>query len=59
LLLTQSVLLVPLLPALPLPDSLLPPLRRTLLLPSLRGAGSRLGSGVGGSDRAASTVTLC
>jgi hypothetical protein len=44
LLLAQSVLLIPLLPALPPPDSLLLPACRPLLLPSLRGVGNLSGS---------------
>jgi hypothetical protein len=45
LLLAQSVLLTLLLPVLPLPDSPLLPARRPLLFPTLRGVGSRPGSG--------------
>jgi hypothetical protein len=58
LLLAQSVLLVSLFPAPPPPDPSLLLARRPLLLPSLRR--TRAGAqGMGGSDRAASTATLC
>jgi hypothetical protein len=46
-LLAQPVLFVPLLPALPPPDSLFLPARRPLLLPSLCGAGNCSGLGRG------------
>jgi hypothetical protein len=58
LLLMQPTLLAFLLPALPPPDSLFLPMRRPLLLSPLRDAGGRPSLGHG-SDRAASTVTLC
>jgi hypothetical protein len=59
LLLTQPVLLVVLLQALPLPEPLLLRARHPLLFPPLRGAGDPRARGVGGSDSAACTVTLC
>jgi hypothetical protein len=59
LLLMQPVLLVVLLQALPLPEPLLLRARHPLLFPPLRGVGGPRARGVGGSDRAACTVTLC
>jgi hypothetical protein len=58
LLLTQPELLTPLLPTLPLPDPLLLLVCRQLLFPPLRRARARAWD-VGGSDRAAFTVTSC
>jgi hypothetical protein len=58
LLLTQPELLILLFPALPPPDPLLFLACCPLLLPLLRRARARA-RGVGGSDHAASTVTIC
>jgi hypothetical protein len=56
--LAQPEFFVPLLPGLPPPDPSLLLARRPLLLLPLRHARARA-RGVGGSDRAAFTVTLC
>jgi hypothetical protein len=60
LLLAQSELFVSLLPALPAPDPPLLLTRLLLLFPLLHRARARTWAwGVGGSDRAAFTATLC
>jgi hypothetical protein len=58
LLLTQPEFLVHLLPALPPPDPALLLARRLLLLQPLRRARAQA-RGMGGSDHAMFTVTLC